>query len=67
MAGSTRATTSSRRAARPAVATVAGTVVQTVGQLGGNQVKLFGDDGVGYYYTHLDSFGAEGTGERRAR
>ena len=44
----------------PAVATVAGTVAQTTGKLGGNQVKLFGDDGVGYYYTHLDSFGAEG-------
>ena len=23
-------------------------------------MKLFGDDGVGYYYTHLDGFGAEG-------
>ena len=45
---------------RPVVATVAGTVVQTVGQLGGNQVKLAGDDGVSYYYTHLDGFGAKG-------
>ena len=44
----------------PAVATVAGTVVQTVGVLGGNQVKLFGDDGVSYYYTHLDRFGVKG-------
>jgi len=45
---------------RPAVAVVTGTVVQTVGRLGGNQVKLFGDDGVAYYYTHLDAFGAKG-------
>ncbi|MEQ1786632.1 MAG: LysM peptidoglycan-binding domain-containing M23 family metallopeptidase, partial [Acidimicrobiales bacterium] len=45
---------------RPAVATVAGTAVQTVGRLGGNQVKLRGDDGVSYYYTHLDRFGASG-------
>ncbi len=48
------------RRGTPAVATVSGTVVQTDGKLGGNQVKLLGDDGVGYYYTHLDSFGAEG-------
>jgi LysM repeat protein len=45
---------------RAAVAVVSGTVVQTVGHLGGNQVKLFGDDGVAYYYTHLDAFGAKG-------
>jgi LysM repeat protein len=45
---------------RPAVAVVSGTVVQTTGRLGGNQVKLFGDDGVAYYYTHLDRFGAKG-------
>jgi murein DD-endopeptidase MepM/ murein hydrolase activator NlpD len=45
---------------RPAVATVSGTVEQTVGQLGGNQVKLYGDDGVSYYYTHLDRFGSSG-------
>jgi murein DD-endopeptidase MepM/ murein hydrolase activator NlpD len=45
---------------RPAVAVVSGTVVQTVGKLGGIQVKLFGDDGVAYYYTHLDAFGAKG-------
>jgi LysM repeat protein len=44
----------------PAVATVAGTVVQTVGRLGGNQVKLLGDDGVSYYYRHLDRFGTAG-------
>ncbi len=44
----------------PALATVSGTVVQTTGVLGGNQVKLFGDDGVGYYYTHLDRFGEKG-------
>jgi LysM repeat protein len=44
----------------PALATVSGTVVQTVGVIGGNQVKLFGDDGVAYYYTHLDRFGAKG-------
>ncbi|MET0728611.1 MAG: LysM peptidoglycan-binding domain-containing protein [Acidimicrobiales bacterium] len=44
----------------PAVAVVSGNVVQTVGQLGGNQVKLAGDDGVSYYYTHLDGFGKAG-------
>jgi LysM repeat protein len=44
----------------PAVAVVSGTATQTVGRLGGNQVKLFGDDGVAYYYTHLDSFGKSG-------
>ena len=44
----------------PVVATVSGEVGQTVGRLGGNQVKLFGDDGVGYYYTHLDRFGSKG-------
>jgi N-acetylmuramoyl-L-alanine amidase len=48
------------RRGTPAVATVSGNVVQTTGKLGGNQVKLLGDDGVGYYYTHLDSFGATG-------
>lgn len=45
---------------RPAVATVSGTVVQTTGRLGGNQVKLVGDDGVTYSYTHLDAFGSKG-------
>jgi len=44
----------------PAVAVVGGTAVQVVGRLGGNQVKLAGDDGVSYYYTHLDSFGKAG-------
>ena len=44
----------------PAIAAVSGTVVQTVGKIGGNQVKLLGDDGVDYYYTHLDGFGATG-------
>lgn len=44
----------------PAVAVVSGIAVQTVGRLGGNQVKLAGDDGVSYYYTHLDSFGSAG-------
>jgi len=45
---------------RSAVATVTGTAVQTTGRLGGNQVKLLGDDGVSYYYTHLDRFGTGG-------
>ncbi|MFP5254448.1 MAG: LysM peptidoglycan-binding domain-containing protein [Acidimicrobiia bacterium] len=44
----------------PAVAVVSGTATQVVGRLGGNQVKLVGDDGVSYYYTHLDSFGKAG-------
>jgi LysM repeat protein len=44
----------------PAVATVAGTVVQTLGLIGGKQVKLMGVDGSTYYYTHLDGFGAAG-------
>lgn len=51
----------------PAVAVVGGTVVQTVGRIGGNQVKLAGDDGVSYYYTHLDSFGAAGRVEAGAQ
>lgn len=44
----------------PAVAVVGGKVAQTVGVIGGKQVKLTGDDGVAYYYTHLDQFGAAG-------
>jgi len=44
----------------PAVAVVAGTVVQQVGRLGGNQVRLLGDGGVSYSYTHLDAFGEAG-------
>jgi len=44
----------------PAVAVVSGRVEQKTGRIGGNQVKLFGDDGVSYYYTHLDGFGASG-------
>lgn len=44
----------------PAVAVVAGTALQTVGRIGGKQVKLTGDDGVSYYYTHLDQFGTGG-------
>jgi LysM repeat protein len=44
----------------PAVAVIGGTAVQTTGRLGGNQVKLLGDDGTSYYYTHLDGFGAAG-------
>ena len=44
----------------PAVAVVGGTATQVVGRIGGNQVKLTGDDGVSYYYTHLDSFGKSG-------
>ncbi len=44
----------------PAVAVVAGTAVQTTGRIGGLQVKLLGDDGVSYYYTHLDRFGSAG-------
>jgi LysM repeat protein len=44
----------------PAVAVVGGSVVQKVGAIGGKQIKLAGDDGVAYYYTHLDGFGAAG-------
>ncbi len=43
-----------------AVAAVSGTAVQVVGSLGGNQVKVLGDDGVRYSYSHLDRFGAKG-------
>ena len=53
--------------ATPAVATVSGTVVQTIGSIGGNQVKLFGDDGAAYYYTHLDRLRRQGTSQRRQR
>lgn len=44
----------------PALAVVGGSAVQRVGVLGGNQVKLLGDDGTAYYYTHLDRFGQGG-------
>lgn len=44
----------------PAVAVVDGTAVQKVGAIGGKQVKLLGDDGTWYYYTHLDGFGRVG-------
>jgi LysM repeat protein len=44
----------------PFVAPVSGTVVRKVGKIGGNQVKLMGDNGVGYYGTHLDRFGKSG-------
>ena len=44
----------------PAVAVVGGTAVQAVGRIGGNQVKLLGDDGASYYYTHLERFGTSG-------
>ena len=44
----------------PAVAVVGGTAVQADGPIGGHQVKLVGDDGVTYYYSHLDRFGAAG-------
>src|SRR3546814_14126381 len=46
----------------PFVAVVSGTVVQTTGRIGGRQVKPAGDDGVSYYGTHLDGFGASGRG-----
>ncbi len=44
----------------PFIAPVSGTVVRKVGKIGGNQVKLMGDNGVGYYGTHLDRFGKSG-------
>lgn len=44
----------------PTVAVVAGTALQKVGPIGGRQVKLLGDDGTTYYYTHLDRFGVAG-------
>ncbi|MEX2292478.1 MAG: LysM peptidoglycan-binding domain-containing protein [Acidimicrobiales bacterium] len=44
----------------PVVATTRGQALQTVGRIGGRQVKLIGSDGVIYYYTHLDSFAASG-------
>lgn len=44
----------------PTVAVVAGTALQKVGPIGGRQVKLVGDDGTTYYYTHLDRFGVGG-------
>lgn len=44
----------------PAVAVVGGTALQKVGIIGGKQVKLTGDDGASYYYTHLDGFGTSG-------
>ena len=44
----------------PVVAVVGGNAVQTTGPIGGRQVKLLGDDGTTYYFTHLDTFGAGG-------
>jgi len=44
----------------PAVAVVSGTAVQKTGTIGGLQVKLLGDDGTSYYYTHFDKFGTGG-------
>ncbi|MGE3619475.1 MAG: LysM peptidoglycan-binding domain-containing protein [Acidimicrobiia bacterium] len=44
----------------PVLAPVSGVVQQLTGKLGGNQVKLMGDDGVGYYGTHMDKFGKSG-------
>ena len=44
----------------PVVAVVAGSAQQKVGAIGGNQVKLVGDDGATYHYTHLDRFAAGG-------
>lgn len=44
----------------PVRAPVAGTVTQLTGRIGGHQVKLVGDDGTGYYATHLDRFGRAG-------
>jgi peptidoglycan LD-endopeptidase LytH len=47
----------------PDIAIVPGTIAQQVGGLGGNAVWLEGDDGVAYYYAHLDHF--EGLAPRR--
>ena len=44
----------------PVVAVVPGSALQKVGAIGGNQVKLTGDDGMTYHYTHLDRFGTGG-------
>ena len=44
----------------PVYAPVSGVVTRVVGNIGGLQFTLEGDDGHTYYGTHLDSFGAEG-------
>lgn len=44
----------------PLVAPVAGVVTQKVGNVGGRQIVLVGDDGFTYLGTHLNSFGAAG-------
>ncbi len=44
----------------PFIAPVSGTVERKVGKIGGNQVKLMGDNGIGYYGTHLGRFGKGG-------
>jgi LysM repeat protein len=49
---------------RPVVATVSGKALHSTGKLGGNQIKLLGDDGVSYSYTHLGSFGPGGRVQR---
>lgn len=40
----------------PNVAIVSGTIQQQNGGLGGQAVKLFGDDGYAYYYAHLSAY-----------
>ena len=44
----------------PVVAPVSGFVHHIVGERGGNQFRLDGDDGNRYIGTHMDSFGASG-------
>ncbi len=44
----------------PVYASVPGTVQQKVGSIGGNQVNLYGDDGVVYITSHLSAFGESG-------
>lgn len=41
---------------RPVQAPVAGTAVRSPNGLGGNAVQLQGDDGVRYYFAHLDGY-----------
>lgn len=49
----------------PIVAPVGGKVLSTkVGKLGGNTVRMMGDDGLVYYFAHMDSAATVKQGER---
>jgi len=44
----------------PILAPVRGRVEQRDGPIGGHAQSLYGDDGIRYYFAHMDSYGAKG-------